>query len=135
MSDYLRDLQKRYNALAVPEPLQVITGPEESVEISRQVDLFIDSAAQSLHLSTRALSSFFKVEHRTLQREHSEQYSVLFPTNDFDTSFWLDGVQPLVSARSVRDDYNYRVIVFAKYALLDRTTTTLLRIYENDTPS
>ena len=98
------------------------------MEIERLRNEFIQEVLASLQLSARALSTFFDIKHRTLMEEHKKGLRV---SDDFDMSLWLEGGQPLASVRNVRDDPNFQVILFSKYALLPTTERALQKIYEH----
>lgn len=131
MRKELNELTQRLEGVEVPETYRFSTGPEETVEIGRITDDYFDRTITALRLSNRALQSFFEIQHRTLGEE--EPGGLLRVSDDFDTSLWLKGVQPLASVRNVRDDPNFQVILFAKYPLLNTAEIALQSIIELET--
>lgn len=118
---------QRYGQLQAPESRRFTTGPEESSEIGRITDEYLQNTIATLQLSARAINSFFSVECRTLMRE--DEASTMRVTDDNDTSLWLNGTQPLVSIRNVRDDFNFQMILFSKYSILSTAEEKLQWIY------
>lgn len=120
---------EEYEALKVPKPQRFTTGPDEAREIAHLTDEFFERTTRALKLSQRALSAFFTTEYRTLCIEGAPHPQA---TNDFIISRWLNGVQPLVSVSSFRDDYNFQVVLFSKYSLTPIARETISRILERD---
>ena len=125
------DAMRKFDGLAVPESVRFSTGPEESHEVGQLTNEYFQSVMDSLLLSRRALQAFFVIENRTLCREDGGGLD-LRVTDDFDTSLWYEGVQPLASVRNVRDDPNWQVILFAKYSIMPTTRGKLEVLYGLD---
>lgn len=121
--------KQRYDSIVVPAPQRFSTGPEETREIGRLTDEYLQSVYDSLRFSARALDSFLSIRYRTLMREDAAGKTRV--TDDFDTSLWLGDAQPLASIRNVRDDFNHQVILFAKYPFGATAEMELRELYKN----
>jgi hypothetical protein len=124
----------RYHAVEVPGPFRVTTGPEESNEIGERTNEFFQQVVEAFDLGSRALAMAFSIEYRNLSRESmGEEHFILRPTDDIDASLWVTDVQPIASVRTVRDSWNWQVVLFTKYALTGSAEARLARIYNQET--
>ncbi len=114
---------RAYDEVTVPESL--VTGELDADPIVYAIqESFFDDIARSLNLG--------RLTHHVLRRERGmilPPQSKLRETDDYIDRLSLDGGQTLASAERHRDDFNFMIVQFAKYALTSQAIQTIATIH------
>jgi len=120
MSAWEVELRTRYKQVGVPAPIRTMDAID--ARVADATEDFFRQLAGAFQLSQLALSVLMKVDTRMLVPPFSpsamHSADTLRASDDYLEQLSIEGAQTLASVLRTRDERNFQIAHFAKYALL-----------------